>query len=114
MTKSYFISSAHALIFKLFSSLPSFYNDVTSKLLYIGKWTGYRATKQIQAKIDGLRTGYRRATIKVAHLLKIDEKCPTYVKCTCLEIKILAQCLLFESYVTNNEIKLKSYAFENK
>ena len=44
------------------------------KLTGISKSTGYRATKQIQAKIDGLRTGYERATLKVAHLLKIDEK----------------------------------------
>ena len=41
------------------------------QLSSIGKLTGYRATKQIQAKIDGLRTGYERATIKVAHLLKM-------------------------------------------
>ena len=70
MTKSYFISSAHALILKLHPSLSSFCNDVTSKLLYIDESTGYRATKQIQAKIDGLRTGYGRATIKVAHFVK--------------------------------------------
>ena len=44
------------------------------KLTGISKLTGYRATKQIQPKIDGLRTGYERATLKVAHLLKIDEK----------------------------------------
>ena len=44
------------------------------QLSSISKLTGYRATKQIQAKIDGLRTGYGRATLKVAHLLKIDEK----------------------------------------
>ena len=68
MTKSYFISSAHALILKLHPSLSSFCNDVTSKLLYIDESTGYRATKQIQAKIDGLRTGYERATLNVAHL----------------------------------------------
>ena len=44
------------------------------KLTDIDKTTGYRATKQIQAKIDGLPTGYGRATIKVAHLWKILEK----------------------------------------
>ena len=71
MTKSYFISSAHALIFKLQPSLSSFGNDVTSKLFYIDKWTGYRATKQIQAKIDGLPSGYERATMAT---LKIGEK----------------------------------------
>ena len=40
----------------------------------IDKLTGYRATKQNQAKIDGLLTGYEQATIKVAHLLKTVEK----------------------------------------
>ena len=44
------------------------------KLTGISKSTGYPATKQIQAKIDGLRTGYGRATINVAHLWKMDEK----------------------------------------
>ena len=51
----------------------SFYNSMWrhKQLSSIRKLTGYRATKQIQAKIDGLRTGYERATIKVAHLLKM-------------------------------------------
>ena len=74
MTKSYFISSAHALISKLQPIPSSFGNDVTFKLLYIDKLTGYRATKQFQAKINGLRTGYEQATIKVAHFWKVDEK----------------------------------------
>ena len=44
------------------------------KLLDIDNMVGYRATKQIQAEIDGLRAGYEQATIKVAHLWKILQK----------------------------------------
>ena len=73
MIKSYFISNAHALISILLTSLFLFGSNVTVKLLYIHKLTGYRATKQNQAKIEGLLTGYERATIKVAHFEKQGE-----------------------------------------
>ena len=58
------------------NSDPFFFNLMWRhrKLTGMDKLTGYRATKQFQAKIDGLRTGYERATIKVAHFWKIDEK----------------------------------------
>ena len=68
MTESYFCEVRMRQIYT--SDLPSLSNLIWrhQKLTCMDKLTGYRATKQIQAKIAGLRTVYEHATIKVAHL----------------------------------------------
>ena len=51
-----------------------FNSYVTVKVFHSEKSNGLQATKQFQAKMEGLSADYPKATLIVAHLVKKDEK----------------------------------------